>query len=937
MTEFYQLTREEVIEELQTDPAVGLSEEEARRRLEKYGPNELKEGEGINPWKILLSQFTETMVVVLIIAAVISLLLREYVDAVAILAIVVMNALLGFRQEYQAEQAMAALKKLAVPTVRVRREGHVKEISAREIVPGDVVLLEAGNTIPADLRFVEVANLRAQEAALTGESEPVVKQAATIDRDAPLAERTNMGYFGTTVTFGRGVGVVTGTGMNTELGSIATLMQSTGYEPTPLQRRLNQLGKALALVALVLVIIVALMGVARGQELLTTFEAAIALAVAAVPEGLPAVVTIALALGARRMLTRKALIRKLPAVETLGSVTVICSDKTGTLTENRMTVTVVDVAENRVDLTQNQPRLGFYTAAGPCEASEPSEEHRKTLHDFPALSLLLAGGSLANDAVLECEEGRPGTYHVVGDPTEGALVVAAARVGLQKELLEKVFPRVAEAPFESDRKRMSTVHRMPALSEIPESLKGAWDWERWQEVPYVVFTKGAMDSLLSVSNRVWVEDRFEPLNEEWVGRIEASNRQLAESGMRVLGGAVRALDELPDEVSPESVETDLIFVGLVGMIDPARAEVKDAVATCKTAGIRPIMITGDHPLTARYIAQELGIASGADQNGGPRVMTGQELENISDEELEEVVGSVNVFARVSPEHKLRIVDALQKKGHIAAMTGDGVNDAPALRKADIGVAMGITGTDVSKEAADMVLLDDNFATIVAAVEEGRTIYDNIRKFIRYMLSANAAEVWIMLVAPLIGMPLPLLPLQILWINLVTDGLPGLALGVEKSEPNTMQRPPHPPNESVFARGLGWSIIWVGVLMGSVSLGVGWWYWQQGAPIELVRTMVFTTIVLSEMFYVLSIRSSLFSLFQIGIFSNRALLGAVVLTLLLQLAVIYLPFMNVIFETTPLTPQDLLVTVVFGLVLFAAVEIEKWIKRQRQPQTAAAAA
>lgn len=434
-----------------------------------------------------------------------------------------------------------------------------------------------------------------------------------------------------------------------------------------------------------------------------------------------------------------------------------------------------------------------------------------------------------------------------------------------------------------------------------------------------------------------MEDRFEPLNEEWVGRIEASNRQLAESGMRVLGVAVRALDELPDEVSPESVETDLIFVGLVGMIDPARAEVKDAVATCKTAGIRPIMITGDHPLTARYIAQELGIASGADQNGGPRVMTGQELENISDEELEEVVGSVNVFARVSPEHKLRIVDALQKKGHIAAMTGDGVNDAPALRKADIGVAMGITGTDVSKEAADMVLLDDNFATIVAAVEEGRTIYDNIRKFIRYMLSANAAEVWIMLVAPLIGMPLPLLPLQILWINLVTDGLPGLALGVEKSEPNTMQRPPHPPNESVFARGLGWSIIWVGVLMGSVSLGVGWWYWQQGAPIELVRTMVFTTIVLSEMFYVLSIRSSLFSLFQIGIFSNRALLGAVVLTLLLQLAVIYLPFMNVIFETTPLTPQDLLVTVVFGLVLFAAVEIEKWIKRQRQPQTAAAAA
>ena len=924
--DWYKLTAQEAIAEMDSNLANGLNEQEASRRLEQHGPNELIEREGISPWRILWAQFTETMVIVLVIAAIISALLGDYKDAIAIVAIVILNALLGFRQEYQAEQAMAALKKLAVPTVRVRRSSHVQEISATKLVPGDIVLLEAGNTVPADLRLLEAANLRAQEAALTGESEPVSKQVHALkEEDLPLAERRNMAYMGTTITYGRGVGLVTATGMETELGGIAELMQSAGVEETPLQRRLDQLGKGLAAAAFVLVLIVFLIGVLRDQPLVETFTAAIALAVAAVPEGLPAVVTIALALGARRMLQRRALIRKLPAVETLGSVTVICSDKTGTLTENRMTVTVVDVAEHEIDFSEEEPRLGIRAKSAPCQDIEPTEEQKKALSRHPALTLLLAGGSLANDALLECEEGYPDRYHVVGDPTEGALVVAAARLGLRKNALEEAFPRVAELPFDSERKRMSTIHQMPASqSEIPSYFEAIWDWGGWagiEALDYVVFTKGAMDSLLEVSDRVWVEDHAEPISDAWIERIEASNRRLAAQGMRVLGVACRALDGVPEEVSVDSVEKDLIFVGLTGMIDPARPEVELAVKTCRDAGIRPIMITGDHPLTARYIAQELGIASDG------QVITGPELERMSPQDLDEKVAHTNLFARVSPEHKLLIVQALQDKGNIAAMTGDGVNDAPALKRADIGVAMGITGTDVSKEASDMVLLDDNFATIVAAVEEGRVIYDNIRKFIRYTLSSNAGEIWVMLIAPFLGMPLPLLPLQILWINLVTDGLPGLALGVEGPERNTMHRPPYPPNENIFARGLGIDIIWVGLLMGFVSLGVGWWYWLQGAPVELMRTLVFSTLTLSEMGYVMAIRSNRDSLFTIGPFSNRALVGAVLLTTILQLSLIYIPFMQNLFETVPLTWQQLLIVLVLATTLFWAVEIQKWLKRR----------
>ena len=919
---WHKLESDIVLEKLSSNAQSGLEAEEAARRLKEYGPNELVERGIKDPWRILLEQFTETMVVILILAAIISGLLGDIKDTVAIAAIVILNALLGYRQEYQAERAMAALKKLAVPNVKVRRGGHLLELPASTLVPGDIIYLETGSLVPADGRLFDSSNLRTQEAALTGESEPVEKTHHIIDeRDLPLAERKNMVYMGTVVTFGRGQVVVTETGMRTELGNIAELIQSAGQESTPLQLRLDQLGKSLAWVALGLVLLVAAVGLIRGEELETMFLTAISLGVAAVPEGLPAVVTISLALGARRMLRRKALIRKLPAVEALGSVTVICSDKTGTLTENRMTVTVIDVAERRIDLSEeiDKSRIGDVFTL-PSGDALPSEEQISFLKEKPALTLLLATGALCNDAVLEREQERPEHYYIVGDPTEGALVVVAARIGLGKSSLEASFPRLAEAPFDSARKRMTTIHKMPAaIEELPTGFQMIWDWAGWAErVEYVAFTKGAIDGLLDISTNVWVDDRVEPMDKMWRQRIEAANSKLAKEGMRVLGLAVRPVDKVPQGSEAERLERDLTFIGLVGMVDPARPEVYHAVNTCRGAGVRPVMITGDHPLTARYIANELGIST---DNG---ILTGKNLESLSQAELEETVEKVSVYARVSPEHKLKIVQALQNRGQIVAMTGDGVNDAPALKKADIGVAMGITGTDVSKEAADIVLLDDNFATIVAAIEEGRIIYDNIRKFIKYTMTSNTGEIWVMLLAPLLGMPLALLPLQILWINLVTDGLPGLALGVEKAERNTMRRPPYPPNENIFSRGIGRDILWVGLVMGLVSLGVGYWYWRRDLPTW--QTMVFSTITISEMGFVLAIRSQRDSLFSVGVLSNRPLAGAVLLTMLLQLAVIYAPFLQSVFKTVSLSSTDLLICLGASSLLFALVEIQKWILR-----------
>ena len=922
MSAWYQKDIEDVLREFNSNPHNGLTEAQAEQLLQEIGPNELVERGVKSPWLILLDQFKDTMVVILIIAAIISALLGDFKDALAILAIIIINAILGFRQEYQAERAMAALKKMAVPSVRVRRDSHIKEITAVSLVPGDIILLEAGNTVPADCRILESVNLRVQEAALTGESEPVTKISAAIQKqDVPLADRCNVIFMGTAITYGRGQAIVTETGMRTELGGIAELIQAGGKEDTPLQRRLDQLGKSLALAAFVLVIVVFLLGLLRGEDLKILFLTSISIAVAAVPEGLPAVVTVALALGARRMLRRKALIRKLPAVEALGSVTVICSDKTGTLTENRMTVTVLDLAEHRLNLEEEESRLHMQEKDKNCVKASPTLEQAETLRQFPSLSLLLAGGCLCNDAILDCEDNNQPSFHIVGDPTEGALVIAAARMGLDKDLLEQAFPRVSEVPFDSERKRMTTVHKMPvSKAEVPPELENVWDWAGWtSNLDFVAFTKGAVDGLIEVSTQVWVQDHIEPMDDSWRKRIEAGNFSLAQNGMRVLGVACRSLEKIPGSNAPGELEQDLIFIGMTGMIDPAREEVETAIDTCKQAGIRPIMITGDHPLTASYIANQLGI------NHAGGVVSGQELERMSDAELLEIVKNTNVFARVSPEHKLRIVEALQSQGEIAAMTGDGVNDAPALKKADIGVAMGITGTDVSKEAADMVLLDDNFATIVAAVEEGRTIYDNIRKFIQYTLSSNMGEIAVMLFAPFLGMPLPLLPIQILWINLVTDGLPGLALGVENAERDTMRRPPHPPNENIFSRGLGASILWVGALMGIVSLGCGFFYWMAGNPAW--QTMIFTTLTLSEMGYVMGLRSLRDSLFSIGIFSNRALVYAVGLTTASQIAAIYVPFFQNLLGTMALSLRDLTVCLILSTTLFWAIEIKKLISRR----------
>jgi Ca2+-transporting ATPase len=914
MKDWYQLDASEVLQRLQTDASKGLETGEAERRLVEYGPNELVERDIKSPLRIFWEQLAAVMVLILIVAAIVSLLLAEWDDAVVILAIVVLNAVLGFTQEFRAEKAIAALKRMAVPAVRVLRDGEVQEIAATELVPGDVMLLEAGNKVSADGRLIECVNLQAQEAALTGESTPVEKSIESqLVYDIPVGDRFNMIYMGTVVTYGRGVAIVTDTGMETELGNIAEMLQSVTRESTPLQRRLDRLGKTLAWLTLVIIGIVFVLGILRDEDLQLMLLTGISMAVAAIPEGLPAVVTITLALGSRRMLRRHALIRKLPAVETLGSVTVICSDKTGTLTENRMTVTVLDVAGEERDVD---------TLLDEGTAILDAEFDTTALPPQRSLGLLLRAASLCNDAILQpAKDGQRG-LRALGDPTEGALVVAAAQLGVLKTVLEERLPRVAEIPFSSERKRMMTIHQ---VVKVPDPSLAPW-----HDAPYVAFTKGAVDNVLDITTNVWDGSSAVPLGQEMTSRIIESNDRLANMGHRVLGLAFRPVEEVPDSGIEEELERDLTFVGLIGMLDPPRPEVKEAVATSRNAGIRPIMITGDHPLTAKHIANELGISA----NG--HSLTGMDLTAMPAAELKNHLDDVSVFARVSPKHKLEIVKALQDKGEVVAMTGDGVNDAPALKKADIGVAMGITGTDVSKEASDMVLLDDNFATIVAAVEEGRVIYDNIRKFIKYILSSNTGEIWVMLVAPFLGMPLPLLPLQILWINLVTDGLPGLALAVEPAEKGTMKRRPYEPGESVFSRGIGRQIIWIGILMGVVSLAIGYFaYVDQGRTTGGTwRTMIFTTLTLAQMGNALATRSNRDSLFTIGLFTNRVMLGAVLLTFALQLAVIYLPFLQRLFKTSALSGAELLICLLLSSVVFWATEIEKWFIR-RKPRSDAA--
>jgi len=908
MEDFYLKDINDVLRELNVNRENGLSSQEVKVRLQRYGKNEIKESGVRSPTAIFISQFSSVLMLMLLLACGISVFLGEIIDAVAIAAIVSLNSILGFVQEYRAEKTMQALKQLAVPKVKARRDGHVIEIFARELVPGDIVFLESGVHIPADGRLLESVNLRVSEATLTGESEPVDKDSNCVfnlQDEVPLAERRNMVFMGTAVVAGRGLMVVTRTGMNTELGKIATILQTVKREPTPLQKRLESLSRELALAVLVIVSVIFTVGIIRGGDWRTMFLVAVSMAVAAVPEGLPAVVTIALTLGARRMLNRNALIRRLNAVETLGSVTVICSDKTGTLTQNQMKVTVLDVAGDQLDLS--------------IERSEPVV--LKDEGTAGAFLLLLAGGILCNDAVLETQDGR---VQILGDPTEGALILAGQQFGFDLRVMKKLLPRIGEVPFSSERKLMSTVHRLlPEPGELPANelmLVQTLGKFNSEGNPFVM-SKGAVDVLLSRSAAVLVGVDILPLSPEWQERIIQTHNRLTEKGMRVLGVAFRVLKADTDITCAPELETNLCFIGMIGMIDPARPEVKDAVRVCREAGIRPVMITGDHPLTAMYIATDIGIAQ---PELTPAYLTGSELSRMTVEELKPLVSRANVYARVTPEHKLNIVQALQSLNQVVAMTGDGVNDAPALKKADIGVAMGITGTDVAKEAADMVLLDDNFATIVAAVQEGRTIYDNIRKFIRYTFASNTGEIIVMLLAPFLGMDIPLTPLQILWVNLVTDGLPGLALGVEGSERDVMRRPPRPLKESVFAGGMAFNIIWSGLLLGLVSLLTGWWVWRQGDPGW--QTVIFTVLTMSQLFQSFALRSQRDSVFRLGLLSNRLLVRAWIITLVLQLGLIYLPFAQSVFKTQPLPPGQLILILLISTSVFWAVEFEKLLRR-----------
>ncbi|MGA6924688.1 MAG: cation-translocating P-type ATPase [Desulfosarcina sp.] len=878
---WHQLDPDETVQKLQSSET-GLASEEAHRRYEEYGPNELIVKQRKSLWMMFLDQFKDFMILVLIAAAVVAGVIGEPVDSIAIAVIVILNAVLGFVQEYRAEKAMAALKKMAAPSAVVIRDGQAETVSAERLVPGDLVLLEAGNVVPADLRLNEAVQLRIQEATLTGESVPVEKDSTTIkEADLSIGDRKNMAYKGTLVSYGRGRGLVTHTGMKTELGRIAGLLQDQDEGRTPLQKRLTAFGQKLAYAVLAICVIVFVAGLLRGEPPLLMLLTAISLAVAAIPEALPAVITISLALGAKKLVKQQALVRKLPAVETLGSVTYICSDKTGTLTVNRMIVEEVYVNGR---LHRSNELLPSAREAG----------EGGSLSDRNPVNLLFSAMALCNDTRRDASDA------LIGDPTETALFDLAHAKGYDRERLDKRYPREAEIPFDSDRKLMTTFH----------------PWENGQ---IVSFTKGAVEEILERCETAFGDSGQKAIDRDKI--LEAAEK-IAGNGLRTLGFAMRVWDAVPDPLTSEQAEKDMVFIGMVGMMDPPRPEAAKAVAMCRSAGIRPVMITGDHPSTAAIIAERVGIIHSAERS----VMTGRELAQLPLDAFEERVERIGVYARVAPEQKLKIVKALQDKGHFVAMTGDGVNDAPALKRADIGVAMGITGTDVSKEASHMILLDDNFATIVKAVREGRRIFDNIRKFIKYTMTSNSGEIFTIFLAPFLGLPIPLLPIHILWINLVTDGVPGLALAAEPGEQDIMSRPPRDPKESIFAKGLGAHILWVGLLMGAVSIAT------QALFINSTQahwqTMVFTVLCLSQMGHVLAVRSEQDFFFKQGALSNKPLLGAVLLTFVLQMATIYVPILNPIFKTVPLTTGELFITFLMSTVVFIGVEIEKAVKRSK---------
>ena len=895
-----------IADQLGSDPERGLSEARAAAVLESQGPNEIERGDEPRPGKILLDQLTSPMILMLIGAGVLSATLGDVTEAVVILVVVALNAWIGFRQEYRAERAIASLQAMATPSASVLRDGRPRDVPVRELVPGDLVRLEAGSVVPADGRIVEAHVLRIEESALTGESVPSDKQSDPVPPEAELAGRSSMAYSGTSVAVGRGTLLVTATGMEAELGRVAEMLRGAGSTKTPLQQRLDVLVRGLGIAALVIVAIVSAIELARGESFDTLLLSAVSLAVAAIPESLPAVVTITLTLGAQRMLRRRALIRRLFAVETLGSVTTICSDKTGTLTQNRMTVVVLDMAGDRRDLT---------------DAGADAEVGPDALRATPALRLMLAGGALCNDASL----GPDGS--LVGDPTEAALVAVAHRYGLGKVELEAVTPRIDEVPFDSSRKRMTTVHSLPERpDEVPERLRDLFEVERI-EAPggRVAFTKGALDELISRCDAVAIDHDVEPLDEEMRRRALGDGERLAREGVRVLGVAMRIWPAEEEVPSGEALETGLTLLGLEGMIDPARPEVRHAISTCRQAGIRPVMITGDHPLTAVTIARDLGLA---DESTEP--VTGAELAGLDDSELAETARRTAVYARVAPEDKLRIVEALQRDGEVVAMTGDGVNDAPALAQADIGVAMGITGTDVTKDAGDMVLRDDNFATIVGAVGEGRVVFDNIRKFIRNILSGNVAEVTVMVLGPLAGMPIPLVPLQILWLNLVTDGLPAIALAVEPAEPGVMRRPPTPLGESLLGSDRGKRILSRGAALTVLTLVPTYLLWDAGD--DAWQTALFTSIAFAELAAGFAMRSERLPLWRLGFLTNPMLVAAVVGTVLLQVLLVVVEPLRDAFDLTPLEAKHWLLVVGIALAYYGFVEAQKaWFRRRRDSQ------
>ena len=851
---FYRQLPKDLFSKLETNKS-GLPQSEAEKRLEKFGPNALQEKKKKPAWVLFLAQFKDFMILILAAAAVISGIVGDLTDTIIILVILVLNAVLGFVQEYRAEKAMDSLKKLTETQTKVFRDGQLITVPSRDLVPGDVVTLEAGNMVPADLRLIDTFSLKVDESSLTGESVPIDKQNGILEgENLNPGDQLNMAFKGTLVTNGRATGLVVATGMSTEIGKIASLLQEN-TPITPLQQRMQRFGKVISVIILGICAVLFASGIARGEEILPVLLLSVSLAVAAIPEALPALITIALSLGAGRLAKKKALVRKLPAVESLGSVTYICTDKTGTLTQNKMTVT------------------------------ETEAFHQSPISsEFSNLQL---GLGLCHDVHLD-KKGRP-----EGESTEVALVerILQELTSTQYQNLAENYPRVGEVPFDSSRKRMSTFHQVGNQ--------------------FLMLCKGAPEAISSILKDKDQARQLHQSAEEWANR-----------GERVLAFAGKILPNLPPEADWLGLESDLDFYGKVGMIDPPREEVKLAISECKTAGIHPVMITGDHPATARAIAEAVGI-----WKKGDLVLTGTELGNLSDEAFSQQVEQVTVYARVAPEQKLRIVQALQQKGHFAAMTGDGVNDAPSLKAANIGVAMGIAGTDVSKEAAHLILLDDNFSTIVRAVKEGRRIYDNIVKFVKYIMTCNGAEIWTIGLAPFLGFPNPLLPIHILWINLVTDGLPALALASERAEKDAMKRPPRPPKQSLFANGVGYHIIWVGMLMAGATLFTQYWAIKNGWHWQ---TMVFSVLAFSQLGHVLAVRSDRTFLFQQGFLSNKPLLLAVGATFMLQLGVIYLPFMNPIFRTEPLDLEELLFSGAMALVVFHAVEVEKWVRSRLFP-------